>query len=202
MDPARSALWIARGAPATALAVCVRLFLLLLLGTAASFSRAAPQEGPSTEVGVQAAFLFKFGSYVEWPAEAFPSADAPLRIAVVGARDLARALDAIAASRSVLGRPVSVHALQHGAPLDGFHIVFVDDAQGGALGASIASLGNNPTLVVTKSDGALADGSTINFVIDEGKLRFDVSLDAANARGLRISSRLLAVARRVAGVGP
>ena len=192
----------ARGAPETAPNACVRLLLLLLVAVACMPSRAVAQDLPSTETGVQAAFLFKFGSYVDWPADAFASSSAPLRIAVVGDRDLAGALDAIAAKRSVDGRPVSVHALQPGVPLEGFHIVFLGAAEDDVVAAAIASLRGAPALVVTKSDGALAAGSTINFAVEAGKLRFDVSLEAAAASGLKISSRLLAVARHVDGAGP
>jgi hypothetical protein len=133
---------------------------------------------------------------VEWPATAFRSPHAPFRIAVVGADELATALRTITAGRSVLGRSVIVETLRPGVPLDGFHVVFIGDT--GALAETIAALRGQPALVVTKADAALADGSMINFVVAGGKLRFDVSLAATEAAGLKLSSRLLAVARRVA----
>ena len=50
-----------------------------------------------------------------------------------------------------------------------------------------------PTLVVSESDGALALGSAINFVVVDDKVRFDVALHSINRAGLKISARLLAV---------
>ena len=57
-------------------------------------------------------------------------------------------------------------------------------------------------LVVTESEGALEQGSAINFVVLEDRVGFEVSLEAAERTGHRISARLLAVARRVLGRAP
>jgi hypothetical protein len=56
-----------------------------------------------------------------------------------------------------------------------------------------------PTLIVTASPAGMAEGSVINFMVVDEKVRFDVALGPAEARGLKISSRLLAVARTVQG---
>jgi len=50
---------------------------------------------------------------------------------------------------------------------------------------------------VTESVGALAQGSVINFVIAERRVRFEVALDSAEKNKLKLSSRLLAVAQQV-----
>jgi len=50
---------------------------------------------------------------------------------------------------------------------------------------------------VTESDDGLGAGGTINFVVVDNKVRFDVALAPAEAVSLKISSRLLAVARKV-----
>jgi hypothetical protein len=54
-----------------------------------------------------------------------------------------------------------------------------------------------PVLTVTESEGALAQGSIINFTLDEQRVRFEVSLYAAELSRIRLNSRLLAVAQRV-----
>jgi hypothetical protein len=50
---------------------------------------------------------------------------------------------------------------------------------------------------VTETEDGLARGSMINFITVEDKVRFDVALPPAERGQLRISSRLLAVARKV-----
>jgi hypothetical protein len=56
-------------------------------------------------------------------------------------------------------------------------------------------------LTVTESEDTFALGSVINFVIVDDKVRFDVALREAELANLKVSARLLAVARKVLG-GP
>ena len=61
--------------------------------------------------------------------------------------------------------------------------------------ALIRDVGALPVLTVGESAGFLRGGGVVNLVVDSGKVRFDVNLQAAEARRLRISSKLLRVAR-------
>jgi len=63
----------------------------------------------------------------------------------------------------------------------------------------VTGLEPDAMLIVTESPGALERGSIVNFAVDEGRVRFDLSLEAAERRGLRLSSRLITVARQVLG---
>jgi hypothetical protein len=144
---------------------------------------------------VKAAFLYKFLGYAEFPAPAFDNAGAPLVIGVVGADDIAGELTRIVAGRSVNGRPIVVRALREADLAQPTHMLFVagaDDARSTRLlRASTAPL------TVTECDGGLAAGAVINFTIVDDRVRFDVSLDAAEKKNIKLSSRLLVVANRV-----
>ena len=104
-------------------------------------------------------------------------------------------------NRTVEGRRVEVRPIADGDTLDGVNILFLRDAAAARLGGSIADLEPRAILVVTESAGGLRRGSVINFVLDGGRVRFDISLDEAARRGIRLSSRLITVARQVLG-GP
>lgn len=170
--------------------------------TAPGVQAQADESGDATlERRVKAAFLFKFASFIDWPPDAFAQADSPIRIAVMG--DDAMAQDVLEASmnRTVEGRRVEVRPIAAGDTLDGVNILFLRDAAAARLGGSIADLEPRAILVVTESAGGLRRGSVINFVLDGGRVRFDISLDEAARRGIRLSSRLITVARQVLG-GP
>ena len=143
------------------------------------------------ESQVKAAFLYKFTGYVEWPEGAFASADAPLNIGVIGADALAAELEQVVAGRKANDRPVLVRRLKPEDSLKGLQIVFIGQSTPPHLRPWPG------LLVVTESEGALAQGSVINFVLVERRVRFEISLDAAEKNGLRLSSRLLAVAEKV-----
>lgn len=175
------------------------LLLLLFLLLAAEGRAAIAQDAPVSEAQVKAAFLYKFTGYVEWPAQAFAYPDAPFVIGVLGSDGIARELSAIVATRRIAGRRVEVRELAKNAPLPGLQILFVGDAARGELQRVLPPLRDQPVLVVTETEHALAAGSTINFVLVDGKVRFDIAPPVAADDRLRISSRLLAVARQVEG---
>ena len=174
-------------------AVTTRLALLAALCLALpSWGQAQIQ---ATDVQVKAAFLYKFGAYVEWPPQAFPAPGTPFTIGVLGADAVAEELEQITAGRTVHDRPVAVRRLKRGDPLAGLHVLFV--GQAARLEEILTSAKAQPLLVVTDAADGLPDGSIINFVPVESKLRFDIAIATAERMHLRISSRLLAVARKV-----
>jgi len=163
----------------------------LLAGAGLAFAQA------DREVQVKAAFLYKFGDFVEWPANAFSGPDSTFFIGVAGDDALAAELERVTAGRTIQERKVVVRRLQRGEAPGQLHLLFVSQAEGGRLADILAALKGRPLLVVTESENALEQGSVINFVAVGDKLRFDVALPQAERARLKISARLLAVARKV-----
>jgi hypothetical protein len=174
-------------------AVIARLSLLAALCLALpSWAQAQIR---ATDVQVKAAFLYKFGAFVEWPPQAFAEPGTAFTIGVLGADAVAQELEQISAGRTVHGRPVAVRRLKRGEPLAGLHVLFVGQAQAARLEQILTPA--QALLVVTDAADGLPNGSIINFVPVENKLRFDIAVATAERMRLRISSRLLAVARKV-----
>ncbi len=149
-----------------------------------------------TELKIKAAYLYKFGDFVEWPDSAF-AGGGEFVIGVLGADAFARELERLVAGRSIQGRPVAVRRLRAGEAPAGMHMVFVGGAEDARLYHLAEALRGQPALLVTEADNAITRGSMINFVVAENKVRFDVALPAAERGHLKISARLLTVARRV-----
>src|SRR5688572_9880942 len=169
--------------------------LMLCFNAAVSFEAApADSDSAAAERSIKAAFLYKFAGYVQWPDGAFARPDTPIVIAVIGEDRLADELVPLVAGRTVDGRPLAVRNQTDEVP-SGIHILFIGRAETGRLRAIAAQM--RPVLIVTESEGALAQGSVINFVVTGGRVRFEVSLDAAEKHRLKLSSRLLSVAQSV-----
>jgi hypothetical protein len=145
-----------------------------------------------SEPAVKAAFLYKFAGYVEWPAPAKP--DAPFVIATLAADDVAAELLRILPGRTIGGRPAVVRTVREGESLAGVQILFIG-RRAADTRAAIRAAQQQGALTVTETD--LDAGAAINFVLAENRVAFEVSLEAAERSGHRISSRMLAVARRV-----
>jgi hypothetical protein len=145
---------------------------------------------------VKAAFIYKFLGYTEFPSSAFADPASPVVIGVVGADDMAAELARLVAGRVAGNRPIVVRAPRESELAGTVHLLFVagsDCARSGRIvRAASAAL-----LVVTECDNGLQQGSVINFRIVDERVRFDVSLDAAERNNVKLSSRLLTVANRV-----
>ncbi len=167
---------------------------LLLVAVAAA---AQPIQDRARETLVKAAFLHKFASFVEWPQGQFDRADSPLRIGILGNEALWQDLTDLARDRDRDGRPVMVTRLKEGDSLAGFHILYLRTSS--VRMTELLQHVPEGVLTVADSDGAHPRGSVISFFIENGSVRFGVSLDSAARQRLRLSSRLLAVARNMQG---
>jgi len=158
---------------------------------------ARAQDDPALlERRVKAAFLYKFTGFVEWPQDALRP-DGPFAIAVVGDDALAQELGQAVAGRSINGHPITVRKLGEGENLGGAQMLFV--AHDVKLAPWARSAESQPVLVVTETGDALTRGGMINFVAEDGHIRFEVAPDVAAKHGIRLSARLLTVAARVQG---
>jgi len=179
-----------------------RLLLFLLLLAPAPRPVLADTESGSVERQVKAAFLYKFAGYVQWPPESFPRSTTPIYIGVVGDRKMAAELSHLVVGRTSGGRRIVVIEPGPAERLKDLHVLFIGGLESKRIRAWSEAVQNTPTLVVTDSEGALDQGSMINFVLDEGHVRFEISTTPAEKRGLQLSSGLLAVAKSVLPVRP
>ena len=170
----------------------LRLFVASVAFVAAGDAHA---QVAATEAAVKAAFLYKFAGYVEWPPTAFTTPDAPLVIGVSGSDDVAAELERLVPGRSVNGHPATVRRVREDS-MKGVHILYVGRGDPAAR-ATIRAGQQSGALVVTSADQGLEQGGSINFVSIDDRIGFEVSLENVEKVGLRISARMLSVARRV-----
>lgn len=193
--PKRRSPWRAPWLPAS-----LPLLAALLLGTACGPAGAAQQapaggaalSGPNLERSVKAAYLFKFLGYVEFPADP----GAALVVGVMAADDVAAEVTRLTAGRTVNGRPVTVRTLRDGEPTTGLQMLFVGAGTERPV-QTLRAAAQNGVLTVTDDENGLQQGAIINFRLVEDRIRFEVSLPAAERSNLKLSSRLLSVAYHV-----
>jgi hypothetical protein len=149
----------------------------------------------ATEYEVKAAFLLNFAKFVDWPPKAFASPDSPIAICVFGTDPFGSNIDEIVSGEATDGRRLIVRRIIE-APAPRACQIFFTQQSGSGLNGILASLGPG-VLTVGEGDGFLRDGGMIAFVIENRRVRFDISQRAADAASLKLSSRLLTVARAV-----
>lgn len=158
---------------------------------------AAAQAQSATEYQVKAAFLFNFARFVEWPADAFPSADSALQICVLGQDPFGRDFEQVIVDKTVNGHRIEI-AHPDGVPqARACQILFIAASEKARLLSIFQGLKGASVLIVGDTPGFAAWGGAINFVIDDGRVRFEINLKAAELAHLKLSARLLTVAKVV-----
>lgn len=171
-----------------------------LFALVAALGATGAHTADSTRDAEKAAFLYRFASYVEWPDDA-PAG--PVIFAVSGSTGIAHELERLLPGVTVHGRPAQVRRVVELADLEaGVHVLFVGPEallRTRALREAALKL---PILIVTEDSHGFDAGGVINFVERGRKVRFEISLVAADRQRLRIDSALLSVATRVERLPP
>lgn len=170
-----------------------------ILSLFALMARCAGQDAASTEYQVKAAYLFNFAKFVEWPPDTFRSPDAPLEICVIGLNPFGHDLEGSIAGKTVGGHRLQIFTLPRTRDARFCQIVFIANSEKSQIPEILQSLTGASVLTVGDTSGFTDDGGMINFVWDGDRVRFEANVDAAEHAHLRISARLLTVAKLVVG---
>jgi hypothetical protein len=174
------------------------IFAAAVPGFAAPASEARVYEAAGhSEDSVKAAYLYRFTQYIEWPTA--PASTEPFTIAVLNAPGVAEQLGRLLPDHPIKNSVAQVRVITRVSELGHAQMLYLGATPPGRLRSLIESIAFGPVLLVTDSEEGLELGSELNFVIVENRVRFEVSLAAADKSRFRISSELLAVAARVRG---
>jgi hypothetical protein len=177
------------GSPTRVLRVLGAVVALLTLMRAQS-----PVAG---EYQVKAAFLYNFAKFVEWPPGSFSDGSAPLRICVLGHDPFGEELRDITSRKTVNGRELRVDRVLDLQLARTCHILFIASSEKANLQRILESLRGADLLTVGDTKGFVQRGGVINFVLEDNRVLFEVNRKAAEQAGLKISSKLLNVAKLV-----
>jgi hypothetical protein len=164
---------------------------LFLAGSAKSL----PETDGSVEYPVKLAFLYNFTKFVEWPPQSYRDAAAPLSICVVGDDPFRPELEQELRTRTVEGHVVEVRALKPSDTLNGCHMVFIPVTANEQAARIVKGLDGTSTLTVGETAGFAESGGIINLMVEGNTIHIEVNLTAADRAGLKISSKLLSIAK-------
>jgi hypothetical protein len=151
----------------------------------------AQQPLAPTELQVKAAFLYKFGAFVAWPN---PAPSGPFAICVLGRDVFGQILDATVKGGTIDGKALVARRVVSISEASQCRILFVSSSEESRLKPILAELNKFPVLTVSDIPHFSDRGGMIEFVLENGRVRFDVNLASAEKSGLTLSSELLKVA--------
>ncbi len=165
----------------------------MLLALALSSSRPIAAQPPTIEYDVKAAFLLNFARFVEWPAARRAQ---PFNLCTLLPDPFGPRLEAATAGETWEGRAIAVRRLPSLRDAD-CHLLYVPGGAMDEFRSRRKVLSGQPVLLVGESADFIDAGGMIRLFLDEKHVRFAVNQEAANSAGLRVSSRLLRLARPV-----
>ena len=151
------------------------------------------------EYRAKATFLATFPSFVEWRQEAFAEPAAPFLVCVVGDFRFGTSLAELTRNSSAHKRRVEVRWIHKDDQLRKCHILFVSRSESHRYAKLLQFVQGADVLTVGETADFLSAGGALSFYFEDRSLQFEVNLLAMNEAHLRVSSRLLALARRVVG---
>ena len=149
------------------------------------------------EYQVKAAFLYNFAKFVEWPPEAFKTPKDPILVCVLGHNPFGNALEEAIHGKSIAGRTFAYRHVSDAESASNCQILFVSSTESKHFRSLLDNLKPLGVLTVGEAQGFATDGGVINFTRDDGRVHFEINVDAAEQERLHISAKLLSLAQIV-----
>jgi hypothetical protein len=169
----------------------VLLTALLITGNSGQQARSAQ----TSEYQIKAAFLLNFAKFIEWSATPALENERSFAICILGEDPFGKALEDTVAGERIESRRVTIRKIS--APNAGSCQILYVSATHPQIPSLPAAVGTG-VLIVGEGETFAREGGMIAFIIENRRVRFDINQRAAQRAGLKVSSRLLAVARSVA----
>jgi hypothetical protein len=157
----------------------------------------AAQTPVAAEYRAKANYLANFASFVEWPAEALPPGNTPFLVCVFGEFSFGTSLAELTRGTTVHGRRLEIRWVHKIQELSACQVLFVSRSVRKSYDQVLEAARGKMVLTVGETPEFLDAGGILTFAGKQGAIQFDVNLAGANKAHLRISSQLLALARRV-----
>jgi hypothetical protein len=190
------------------LAACVNVAMARCVGGQAGAASGASAIGGSgvspvaaaSEYQVKAAFLFGLAKFIEWPEASFASVNAPFAVCVVGEDPFGAALEDALQGKRIQNRNVAIARFANASAIGAgqmCQVVFVSASEKQKYRETLARFRGESVLLVGDAGGFATAGGAIEFMLDGGHVRFLINPAAVDRAGLRVSSKLLALAKIV-----
>ena len=175
-----------------ATSIATRLAVAIVAGAAMT----AVSAQSSLEYNVKAALLLNFARFIEWPDRAFATPTAPVEICVFTPDPFGEALDRALQGEKIGTRPLVARDVRSPSETNGCHLLFIPAGTESRATAMMRQAGPH-TVTVGESPRFETMGGAVTFVLEGGRVRFNVNLRPVEERGVRISARMLHLASRV-----
>ena len=136
-------------------------------------------------------FLYNFSKYIKWPDD---QTSGEFVIGVLGSSSIVDDIKSMAATKKVNGNPIKVVQYKSMEGIQDCQILYVCASESNKIDQIVSGTESAPVLIVTDRQGLAQNGSIINFVEVDGKIKFELNERNAELRNLKVSSSLITLA--------
>jgi|tagenome__1003787_1003787.scaffolds.fasta_scaffold20980064_2 hypothetical protein len=155
----------------------------------------AAEDLPGVANKVKAAMLLNFTKYVVWPPPSLPARDTPLVVGVIGKNPLVAEIEATLPGLMVERHVLIVRPFSDALEAGECHVFFIPASEKKRIPKVLERFKNRPVLTVSDAEGFLEEGGMIALRREASTIKFDINQKAAEKAGLKVSSKLLQLAR-------
>ena len=141
--------------------------------------------------------LLNLAKFVEWPRSAVATEYGQMTVAVLGEDEMAAQVAAVLSTRSISGRRVFVRCVRRAQDARDCQILFIASSESQRIPELLEALQGRSVLTIADAPGFAAQGGMVDFVQDGDRVRFEINTGSAQRAQIRISAKLLALARIV-----
>ena len=156
-----------------------------------------PSASAQSKDEIMAAFLLNFARYVEWPKDAFDRNDMPVRFCMLSSKEFKGVVSETVSGKTVADRPVVVQWTSDLSNSTDCHVLFIGSDFKEPHSKAVAALDGKSVFAIADQEGFAEAGGVANFFRADNRIRFEINPAAAKKAGLKISSRLLRLAKVV-----
>jgi hypothetical protein len=149
------------------------------------------------EYRLKAVYLLNFLQFTEWPDTVFEDDYSPIILGILGEDRIRPYMEETVESEKVGNHPIVIEQFRSPDEISTCHALFVGSLEKDEVDLFLSRIGHFPILLVSDNDGFADAGGSIGFYVEKNKIRFAVNLRAVHRANLKVSSKLLRLAKIV-----
>jgi len=166
----------------------IHLLLSVTLIAVYSFTLNSDAQKVDTNAKIKAVFIYNFTKYIEWPSD-YQSGE--FTIGILGENEaLYQELTKMSKVKKVANQSFSIKKYDNLNEVKSPHILYIPEDSSSMLARAVSKLKGKSTLIVTEEPGLAKKGSSINFIVEGNRQKFELNKQTTKSHNLKIASTL------------
>jgi hypothetical protein len=151
---------------------------------------------PQSQERAYATLIVNFARGIQWPSNSIKE---KFIIGVMEYDPLSEEIESMVSNMKVNGKVCEVRRINTLSDIDGCQIFFLPAFKGKMLQHVLDKVQSTPVLVITNKIGLAKNGSSINFLLINGKLQYEINFRSIESRGMKVSATIRSLGIEVSG---